>query len=97
LCFDTCIVLVFTDLKEVVYHFMVVVKRNKGEPSDIVWRKFGKINYEENLVDELRARKYYKKPSLVRKEEEKMRGKKRRGTRMRKPLLRSGRTRTSRP
>ncbi len=54
---------------------MVVVKRNKGESSESVWRKFGKINYEENLVDELRARKYYKKPSLVRKEEEKMRGK----------------------
>lgn len=54
---------------------MVVVKRNKGESSESVWRKFGKINYEENLVDELRERKYYKKPSIVRKEEEKIRKK----------------------
>ncbi len=66
---------------------MVVVKRNKGESSESVWRKFGKINYEENLVDELRARKYYKKPSLVRKEEEKMRGK-RKVVKVRKPFRR---------
>lgn len=54
---------------------MVIVKRGKGEPSDIVWRKFGKINYEENLVDELRDRKYYKKPSIHRKEVEERRRK----------------------
>jgi len=58
---------------------MVVVKRNKGEPSEIIWRKFGKINFEENLVEELRNRKYYKKPSIVRKEEEKLRRKYRGG------------------
>ena len=69
---------------------MVVVKKGKGESSDSVWRKFGKINYEENLVDELRARKYYKKPSLVRKEEEKMRGK-RKVSRYRNPLQKGSR------
>ena len=56
---------------------MVVVKRAKGDTSESVWRKFGKINYEENLVDELRSRKYYKKPSILRKEEEKLRRKSR--------------------
>lgn len=64
---------------------MVVVKRGKGESSESVWRKFGRMNYEENLVDELRARKYYKKPSLVRKEEEKLRGK-RKVVKVRKPF-----------
>lgn len=54
---------------------MVIVTKSKGESADVMWRKFGKINFEENLVDELRSRKYYKKPSLVRKEEEKIRKK----------------------
>ncbi|MFO0703516.1 MAG: 30S ribosomal protein S21 [Patescibacteria group bacterium] len=54
---------------------MVVVQRGKGESSEIVWRKFGKINYEENLVDELRDRKYYKKPSIKKKEIEERRRK----------------------
>jgi ribosomal protein S21 len=54
---------------------MVVVKRTKGESSESMWRKFGKINYEESLVDELRDRKYYKKPSFKRKEVEERRRK----------------------
>lgn len=52
---------------------MVIVRRNKIESSDSIWRRFGKINYEENLVDELRDRKYYKKPSIIKKEIEKNR------------------------
>ncbi|MBP6994390.1 30S ribosomal protein S21 [Candidatus Woesebacteria bacterium] len=73
---------------------MVVVKRGKGESSESVWRKFGRMNYEENLVDELRARKYYKKPSLVRKEEEKLRGK-RKVVKVRKPFRKPTTTSTS--
>ena len=73
---------------------MVVVKRGKSDTSESVWRKFGKINYEENLVDELRNRKYYKKPSIVRKEEEKLRRKSRGrrvvSTRLGRPGSRTG-------
>lgn len=69
---------------------MVVVKRSKTDTSDSVWRKFGKINYEENLVDELRNRKYYKKPSIVRKEEEKLRKKTRGGKINRSRFSRTG-------
>lgn len=76
---------------------MVVVTRTKGDSSDAVWRKFGRLNYEENLLDELRNRKYYKKPSLVRKEKEKNRGKKRRVVSMRKPFRSSIGTRSTRP
>ncbi len=49
-------------------YLMVVVHRSRTESADSIWRKFGKINYEENLVDELRERKYYKKPSIIKKE-----------------------------
>ncbi|MEI6327433.1 MAG: 30S ribosomal protein S21 [Candidatus Roizmanbacteria bacterium] len=52
---------------------MVIVRRNRIESPDSIWRRFGKINYEENLVDELRDRKYYKKPSIIKKEIEKNR------------------------
>jgi ribosomal protein S21 len=54
---------------------MVVVYKGKGESSESVWRKFGKINYEENLVEELRERKYYRKPSIAKKEIEESRRK----------------------
>ncbi len=52
---------------------MVVVTKKKGETKDTMFRKFSKIFVEENVVDEVRKRLYYKKPSLVRKEKEKER------------------------
>ncbi len=55
---------------------MVVVTKKKGETKDTMFRKFSKIFIEENVVDEVRKRLYYKKPSLVRKEKEKERAKK---------------------
>lgn len=53
---------------------MVIVKRNRGESKDSMFRKFSKIFIEENIIDDVRDRLFYKKPSIVRKEKEKERG-----------------------
>lgn len=56
---------------------MVVITRKKGETKDSMFRKFSRVFMEENIVDELRKKQFYKKPSLKRKEEEKERIKQR--------------------
>ena len=50
---------------------MVYVSKKKGESKDTLFRKFTKIFIEENVIDEVRNKLFYKKPSLVRKEREK--------------------------
>jgi small subunit ribosomal protein S21 len=52
---------------------MVIVLKKKGETKDSLFRKFTKAFIEENIVDDVRRRQFYKKPSLVRKEREKER------------------------
>jgi len=52
---------------------MVIIQKGKGESKENVFRKFSKIFFEENIVNDLRKRQFYKKPSLIRKEEEKER------------------------
>ncbi len=52
---------------------MVVVSKKKGETKDTMFRKFSKIFVEENVVEEVRKKQFYKKPSLLRKEKEKER------------------------
>ncbi|MEI6533381.1 MAG: 30S ribosomal protein S21 [Candidatus Roizmanbacteria bacterium] len=52
---------------------MVFVIKKKGESKDAIFRKFSKMFMEEKILDEVRKRMFYKKPSLVRKEEEKER------------------------
>lgn len=52
---------------------MVVVIKKKGESKDSAFRKFTKMFIEEKIMDEVRKRMFYKKPSLKRKEEEKER------------------------
>ena len=52
---------------------MVVVTKKKGESKDSMFRKFTKIFIEENIVDIVRKKQFYKKPSLQRKEKEKER------------------------
>jgi len=52
---------------------MVVITRKKGESKDAMFRKFTRTFIEEDLVNEMRKRLFYKKPSLKRKEEEKER------------------------
>lgn len=57
---------------------MVVVTKKKGESKDSAFRKFTRMFIQEDIVDEVRKRMYYKRPSQERKEEEKERRKKRR-------------------
>lgn len=56
---------------------MVVVTKKKGETKDSMFRKFTKTFIEENIVDEVRKKQFYKKPSLARKEKEKERAQRR--------------------
>lgn len=56
---------------------MVLVKKKKGENKDSVFKKFTKMFIEEEIVDEVRRRQYYKKPSQVEKEAAKERAKRR--------------------
>ena len=50
---------------------MVFVSKKKGESKDTLFRKFTRIFIEENIVDEVRKKLFYKKPSMLRKEKEK--------------------------
>lgn len=52
---------------------MVVVTKKRGETKDALFRKFSKTFVEENVVEEVRKKLFYKKPSLLRKEKEKER------------------------
>lgn len=52
---------------------MVLVTRKKGESKDSMFRKFTRDFIEEDIVTDVRKKQFYKKPSLVRKEEEKER------------------------
>ena len=52
---------------------MVVVTKKKGESKESAFRKFTRMFIQEDIVDEVRSRMYYKRPSQERKEEEKER------------------------
>jgi len=52
---------------------MVYVAKRKGESKDTLFRKFTKIFIEEHIIDEVRSKLFYKKPSMVKKEREKER------------------------
>lgn len=56
---------------------MVLVIKRKGESKDSMFRKFTRSFIDEEIVDTLRKKQFYKKPSLRRKEEEKERRKNR--------------------
>ena len=56
---------------------MVFVTKRKGESKDSMFRKFTRSFIDEEIVDTLRKKMFYKKPSLKRKEKEKERMKKR--------------------
>lgn len=51
---------------------MIVIVKKKGESNESLFRKFSKNFIEENILEELRNKLFYKKPSLVRKEKEKL-------------------------
>ncbi|PIZ64400.1 30S ribosomal protein S21 [Candidatus Roizmanbacteria bacterium CG_4_9_14_0_2_um_filter_39_13] len=48
---------------------MVVVTNRKGKSSENMFREFSRRFFESKIVDEVRGRMYYKRPSQVRKEE----------------------------
>ncbi|MBI2103864.1 30S ribosomal protein S21 [Candidatus Woesebacteria bacterium] len=50
---------------------MVVVIKKKGESEDKLIARFRKIVLEEGIIDEVRDRERYKKPSERRKEKNK--------------------------
>jgi len=52
---------------------MVVINKKKGETKDAIFRKFSRMFMDENIVDELRKKQYYKKPSLRMRDEAKER------------------------
>lgn len=52
---------------------MVIITKKKGESKDSMFRKFTRTFIEENIVDDVRKKQYYKKPSLLRQEKEKIR------------------------
>lgn len=55
---------------------MVVVLKKKGESKDSLFKKFTKTIIEEDIVNEVRKKLFYKKPSLLRKEEAREKSKK---------------------
>lgn len=59
---------------------MVQVTKKKGENNEAVFRRFGRMVIEEDLATLVREGLFYVKPSQVRKEKEKNRGKRKRKT-----------------
>lgn len=55
--------------------FMVVITKKKGKTKEAMFREFTRTFIDENVIEDVRSRMFYKKPSLVRKEKEKERGK----------------------
>ncbi|OGK38002.1 30S ribosomal protein S21 [Candidatus Roizmanbacteria bacterium RIFCSPHIGHO2_12_FULL_41_11] len=56
---------------------MIVIVKKKGQSKDAMFRQFTRTSIDENVVEDVKSRMFYKKPSLVRKEKEKERIKKR--------------------
>jgi ribosomal protein S21 len=56
---------------------MVLVIKRKGESKDSMFRKFTRSFIDEEIVDTLRKKQFYKKPSLKRKDELKEKAKER--------------------
>jgi len=52
---------------------MVIVTKKKGESKDSMFRKFTRAFIDEDIINTVKKRQFYKKPSLVRQEEEKER------------------------
>ena len=52
---------------------MVYVNNKKGETKEALFRKFTRSFIDEDIVNEVRKKLFYKKPSLKRKEDEKER------------------------
>lgn len=54
---------------------MIYINKKRKDTKESLFRKFTKTFIEEDIVTEVRKKLFYKKPSLLRKEKEKERGK----------------------
>lgn len=61
---------------------MVIAIKKKGETKDSLFRKFTRSFIDEEIIDDVRKKLFYKKPSMLKKEQEKER-KQSRSSRMR--------------
>ncbi len=52
---------------------MVYASKKKGETKDSMFRKFTRSFIDEEIVDDVRKKLFYKKPSILKKEKEKER------------------------
>jgi len=52
---------------------MTIVRAQEGEPVEVLIRKFNKKVQSDGILNELKKREFYEKPSIVRKREEKER------------------------
>lgn len=52
---------------------MIVIIKKQGETKDALFRKFTKMFREENLTFDVSKKMFFKKPSLLKKEKEKER------------------------
>ncbi len=50
---------------------MVVVVKKKGESKESLIRRFMRIFLDEEIVETLREKMFYKKPSIIKKEKKK--------------------------
>jgi len=48
---------------------MVYIKRRNSDSKDGMFRKFTRMFIDENIVDEVRKKQFYKKPSLQKKDD----------------------------
>lgn len=53
--------------KVVLYPFMVFVKKGAGDSADTMIRKFSRKVMSEGIVQEMKKREFYLKPSLAKK------------------------------
>ena len=56
---------------------MVVIVKKQGDSKDNLFRKFTRTFIEEDIINDVRKKLFYKKPSLIKKEEIKEKLKKR--------------------
>ncbi len=63
---------------------MVIAIKKRGETKDSLFRKFTRSFIDEEIVEDVRKKLFYKKPSLIKKEKEK----ERRQSRGRRPIRR---------
>jgi small subunit ribosomal protein S21 len=63
---------------------MVVITKKRGESKDSMFRKFTRAFINEDIIDDVRKKQFYKKPSLLRKEKEK----ERRQSKFKRPIRR---------